>query len=135
MGCVKHPHGKYISYVKTYAIPMSVEEQIAEPDSFNFELLNDNSRRFSKIGEINGQYLYENTVYLDRFVHIVGIEIFAKTEIKDVKINNIDEITFNNKAESVNKINIKVLVQDDEIPLDIISMNIKTITDKGGEKQ
>ena len=134
MGCVKHPHGKYISYTNTYAVPMSVEEEVAEPDSFDIELLNENSHRFIKLREPNG-YLYENTVYFDRFVHIVGIEIIAKSEIKNVKINEIDESFFNNKAESVNKINIKALLQDDEIPSDIISMNIKTITDKGGEKQ
>lgn len=136
-GCIKHPHEKYVSYTNTYAVPMSVEEQVAEPDSFDIELLNENSHRFIKLRESNG-YLYENTIYFDRFVHIVGIEIIAKSEmkseIKNVKINEIDESFFNNKAESVNKINIKALLHDDEIPSDIISMNIKTITDKGGEK-
>ena len=129
-GCIQHPHGKYVSYAKIYAIPMPVEEQAAEPDVFSFELLNSNSSRFSKIQEIERQYLYENTVYLDRFVHIVGIEIIAKSEVKDVKINDVNETTFNNKSESVNKINIKALLYDDEIPLDFISVNIKTIRDK-----
>jgi hypothetical protein len=126
MGCIKHPHGKYIS-AKIYAIPMSVEEQSVEPDVFSFELLNSNSSRFSKIQEIEGQYLYENTVYLDRFVHITGIEVIAKSEITNVKINDFDETTFSNKAESLNKINVKALIISEVIPSDIITVNIQTV--------
>jgi hypothetical protein len=131
MGCIKHPHGKYISYAKIYAIPMSVEEQAVEPDVFSFELLNSNSSRFSKIQEIEGQYLYENTVYLDRFVHITGIEVIAKSEITNVKINDFDETTFS-KAESLNKINVKALIISEGIPSDIITVNIQTVREIQG---
>jgi hypothetical protein len=130
-GCsIKHPHGKYSSYVKTYAIPMSIAEQV-EPDTFSFELMNGNSSRCVKIRENNGQYLYENTIYFDRFIHVVGIEVIANSEIKYVKINDLDEKAFSVKNESVNKMKIQILiVNEDIIPSDVISMNMTTITDK-----
>jgi len=133
MGCIKHPHGKYeATKVLTFAVEnVTSEDVIVIDDVVNVELFNENSSRFTKIFNVDRKYLYENTVYFDRSVYISSIVLKHPGELMEVIVNGLDERTFQVLKQSVKKVNVKVKVRIDSenLPEDIMFMDVKTIRD------
>jgi len=129
-GCIKHPHGHYEDH--KIIIPMTeIVENITIVDELTgIELLNENASRITKMGSMNHQYSYENTIYFDRLVYVSEVVIHHDSSaLINVQINDEEESRFISKTKkSVNKVNVKILISSDA-PSDVIYMDMKTIRD------
>lgn len=132
-GCMKHPHGKYevTTKVLSFATENVTPEDVCD-DVNNIELLNENSSHFIKVFNVDRKYWYENTIYFDRLVYVSEITLKHPGELMEVIINGLDERTFKSLKQSTNKVNIKVRVDCEELPGDIMFMDMKTIRDPKG---
>ena len=130
MGCIKHPHGKYEATTKvlTFTVENVTSEDVID-DVVNIELFNENSSRFTKIFNVDRKYLYENTVYFDRSVYISSIVLKHPGDLMEVIVNGLDERTFQVLKQSVKKVNVKVRIDSENLPEDIMFMDVKTIRD------
>ena len=132
-GCIRHPHGKYEEHKITIPVTLIAENVPVVDELVGIELLDENSSHFTKIFDTNHRYVYENTIYFDRLVYISEIIIHHPGILNEVKINDEEESVFINKVKkSTNCVNIKVSINSDLIPQDVITMDVKTMRDPEG---